>query len=282
MSSTHDYDLVKETDDLLRESDEARDEPRHQTKSAIPAWWKILLFIALAFSAGLGAAVGVVLATSTSKPGDSTATTTNVAVSNTASANAALLTASSTASTNTALSTSVDHLTDDNDDTHELAGVVLDCGWSIEEAKAKGCVYDVMMQDWVPEPCYDSVLTEKYLSKGNYTWYADMEGHTMSDEDMRKGEHGRAWMSANYHKDHCIFSWEKLVRALRNNKPISQELVSYDHVLHCHHQGVGGEDMHKRDAGSIGVAAPTNYAKCALYKTWRLEFIPDKHSSFDK
>ncbi|RVX73827.1 hypothetical protein B0A52_02717 [Exophiala mesophila] len=282
MSPTHDYDLVKETDDLLRESDEVRDEPRRPAKSAIPAWWKILLFIALAFSAGLGAAVGVVLASSLFKTGDNASTTTSVAVSGAASANAALLTASSTASADVAVSTSVDHLTNVDNDPPELIGKVLDCGWSIEEAKAKGCVYDVMMQDWVPEPCYDSLLTEKYLAKGNYTWYSDMEGHTMTDEEMRKGEHGRAWMSANYHKDHCIFSWEKLVRALRNNRPISQELVSYDHVLHCHHQGVGDSGMMKRDSGSIGVAAPTNYAKCALYGTWKLDFLPDKHSSADK
>ena len=42
-----------------------------------------------------------------------------------------------------------------------------------------------------------------------------------------------------------------------------------------------GMDMHKRDGG-IGVYAPTNYAKCALYNTWRTDFLPDKHSSDEK
>ena len=160
-------------------------------------------------------------------------------------------------------------------------GTILDCGYSAEEARAKDCVYDVMMQDWVPVPCYDEALTEKYLAQGNWTWYADGEGlTTLTDEEMRTGDHRVAWMGASYHKAHCVFSWIKIIRAMRNNRGISQELLSYDHVLHCAMGalkecpviGENGEE-------ALSVSAPTNYAKCALYDTWKMDFIPDKHNS---
>jgi len=171
---------------------------------------------------------------------------------------------------------SVDHVEAEIDSPNSLAGKILDCGGNPSEARDKGCVYDVMMQDWVPEPCYDSVLTERYLAEGNWKWYADGDGNTtISDEDIRKGEHGSAWMATSYHKAHCVFSWLKIIRALRNNWGISQELLSYDHVMHCAH----GALKESSDDEGLGVRAPTNYAKCALYDTWILNLIPDKHDS---
>lgn len=278
MGPSHRYDLLKESDDT-------KDEPLINS-NRIPAgkpWWKYLFYMLLAASAGMGAAVGVVLATSFLKPGDNAAT--SVAASATAAADLAIPTGSTMLPADLTIP-STDVVDDEGIDkiveVDGLEGQILECGWSFGEAREKGCVYDVMMQDWVPEPCYDPVLTEKYLAKGNYTWYSDSNGHVMSDEEMRKGEHGAAWMSARYHQEHCIFSWEKLIRALRNNRPISQELLSYDHVLHCRHQTLGGDSPHKRDEGAISVKAPTNYAKCALYNTWRNDWIPDKHSSVDK
>jgi hypothetical protein len=265
MAPSHRYDLIAE-------NDEGKDEPREiSTPIHTPwwVWWKLILYILLAFSAGLGAAFGVVLASSFVKPSSSAA----------ASAATGAVASTTMSAALTPPTTPAEHAEDKSADLDNVDGEVLDCGWSPEAARERGCVFDVMMQDWVPEPCYDPALTERYLLVGNYTWYADPEGHILSDEEMRKGEHGAAWMSADYHKAHCIFSWEKLIRALRNNEPISQELLSYDHVLHCRMQTLGG-DMHKRDG--IGVKAPTNYAKCAKYNIWQHDFIPDKHSSIDK
>lgn len=263
MAPSHRYDLIKEGDDVV-------DEP-HNTRRipSITPWWKVLLYMLLAASAGLGAALGVVLGSSLLKPSGNAATSLNATASTTLSSDLTLATTAP----------SIDLVDDKVNDPDGLAGKILDCGHSPEEARAAGCVYDVMMQDWVPEPCFDEVLTERYLAEGNYTWYADSDGNVMSDEEMRKGEHHEAWMTGGYHKAHCIFSWEKLIRAERNNRPISQELLSYDHVLHCRMQTLGGE-MHKRDA--IAVRAPTNYAKCALYDTWKTDFIPDKHNSTAK
>merc|ERR1712098_299730 len=39
------------------------------------------------------------------------------------------------------------------------------CGSNHTEAKALGCVYDVMMQLWMPAACYDEVLSERFLTR---------------------------------------------------------------------------------------------------------------------
>ncbi len=276
MGPGHRYDLINESDDVKDEG-YAADLNIRPVPAKVP-WWKLAMYMLLAACAGLGAAFGVVLALGVMEyrgTKAASAATTNSTTSSTLSADKLVIPTTTS---------SVDHNVEDDssDDSQGLIGKILDCGYSPEEARAKGCVYDVMMQDWVPEPCYDSALTERYLAEGNYTWYADVDGHVMSDEEMRKGEHSEAWMTGDYHKAHCIFAWEKLIRAMRHNRPLSQELVSYDHVLHCRHQTLGGEEHHmmlRRDEGGIAVRAPTNYAKCALYRTWQTDFIPDKHPS---
>ena len=264
MSSSQGYNLIRDkyTDDP-KEDDDLKHDPQHYTStSSVTSWWKLLLYNLLAASVGATAMFLAIRGVYVPRSSGSTANS---------------LSASTTVSADIASPTLPLELVEDKISAPNMkVGEILDCGWSPSEARAKGCVFDVMMQDWVPRPCFDEVLTERYLAKNNWTWYADADGNTtMTDEVMRKGDHGFAWMATSYHKTHCIFSWLKTIRALRNNRGISQELMSYDHVLHCAHgallAGEGDE--------TLSVNAPTNYAKCALYDTWKLDFIPDKHDS---
>jgi hypothetical protein len=154
-------------------------------------------------------------------------------------------------------------------------GEIMHCGSNYHEARELGCVYDVMMQLWMPAPCYDSVLSERFLHKGNWTWWTDPEnGVTMSDEQMKKGEHTVAFMLMDYHKMHCIFAMEKLVRALRNQWMIIPELVSYDHIVHCKMKTLA-----RPDGDTVkGVRAPTGFTSCAPYEVWKNQ-LPEDHTS---
>ena len=274
MGFSHKYEAVGKDGD----SDEALlDQSRQITPPAVmTSWWKLLLCNFVAACAGAGVMLFIA---KSYLPATQQQQQPQVAIT---SAAAVSLAPTSTASTSTVTivpTPSIEYVTEKIEFPTEMSGIILDCGFSPEEAREKGCIYDVMMQDWVPEPCYDQVLTERYLKAGKYIWYADGDGNTtISDEQMAKGEHGRAWMSTAYHKDHCVFSWLKIIRALRMKRGISQELLSYDHVLHCSH---GALKQDSEDKG-LGVSAPTNYAKCALYDTWKQDFIPDKHDSSSK
>lgn len=148
------------------------------------------------------------------------------------------------------------------------------CGSNYKEARELGCVYDVMMQLWMPPACYDGVLSERFLAEGNWTWWKDADnGITMTDEEMRKGEHTVAYMLQDYHKMHCIFAMEKLVRSLRNSWPLIPELISLDHMVHCKHK-----TLHRTDGEVRGVRAPTGFTSCGYYDTWKQQ-LPEDHES---
>lgn len=284
MGVDHNYNLVKEAENDLDEPQQYQPQLRGH---AVVAWWKLVAGNLLAAAVGatimfLFARTPIVIQSSSTTP-TSAAKLAEVSAAPISLATATLtVTATTTTTAKVSATTAALILaTPGADDAlvNNPAYKILDCGGSPEEARAKDCVYDVMMQDWVPKPCYDEVLTERYLAKGNWTWYADGDGNEIIPDDvMRKGEHGSAFMSNSYHKAHCVFSWLKLVRALRTSTGISQELLSYDHVLHCAHGALKAADS---DNAGIGVSAPTNYARCAIYETWKLDFIPDKHNSTD-
>src|SRR5436309_1479590 len=40
---------------------------------------------------------------------------------------------------------------------------ISDCGYTPDEARSKGCIFDVMMQLWTPPACYDGKLSERFL-----------------------------------------------------------------------------------------------------------------------
>jgi hypothetical protein len=154
------------------------------------------------------------------------------------------------------------------------------CGSTPDEARAAGCVFDVMMQLWTPPECMDAPLSERFLEKGNWTWYADSNAeHSYSDEEIRKGNHDVVYVAQSYHRHHCIFAWERLVRALRNQGPLIEELVSYDHVMHCRHRTL---TLPEEGAQQVrGVVAPTGYTRCASYDVWIKGLPFNKMSSIE-
>lgn len=155
-----------------------------------------------------------------------------------------------------------------------------DCGSTPDEARAAGCVFDVMMQLWTPPECMDSPLSERFLEKGNWTWYADSNAeHSYSDEEIRKGNHDVVYVAQSYHRHHCIFAWERLVRAMRNQGPLIEELISYDHVMHCRHRTL---TLPEEGAQQVrGVVAPTGYTRCASYDIWIKNLPFNKMSSVE-
>lgn len=155
---------------------------------------------------------------------------------------------------------------------------VRNCGSTADEARAAGCVFDVMMQLWTPPECMDSPLSERFLEKGNWTWYADSNAqHIYTDEEIRKGNHDVVYVAQSYHRHHCIFAWERLVRAMRSQAPLIEELISYDHVMHCRHNTL---TLPEEGAQQVrGVVAPTGFTKCASYDVWIKNLPFNKMSS---
>lgn len=156
-----------------------------------------------------------------------------------------------------------------------------DCGSNADEARAKGCAYDVMMQEWTHPACIDWTLGERFLKNGNWTWYADSNAEkTYSPVEIALGNHNVVYVAQSYHRHHCIFTWERLVRAMRTQRPLIEKLVDYDHVMHCRMNTL--KTLEEGAQPVRGVVAPTAFTKCASYDVWLNHLPANKHSSIEK
>ncbi|KAF2481525.1 hypothetical protein BDY17DRAFT_301483 [Neohortaea acidophila] len=109
-----------------------------------------------------------------------------------------------------------------------------DCGSSVEEARAKGCFFDVMLHSWVHEDCFDKELMDDYLTKVPYHWYRDWRHkEEITVEEMRLGEHGSAAVKLEEHGTHCAYVLEKNLRAIMNGKAVARSIYSVKHAVHC-------------------------------------------------
>ena len=109
-----------------------------------------------------------------------------------------------------------------------------DCGSSVEEARAKGCFFDVMLHSWVSAECADKELMDEYLAKVPYKWYRDWKTKDeITVEEMRRGEHGMAAVKLEEHGTHCAYVLEKNMRALMSGKPLARSIYSIKHAVHC-------------------------------------------------
>jgi len=156
-----------------------------------------------------------------------------------------------------------------------------DCGSNADEARANGCEYDVMMQEWTPPACIDWALSEKFLAAGNWTWYADAAATQIYNAtEIALGNHDVVYVEQSYHRHHCIFTWERLVRAMRTQRPLVEKLVDYDHVMHCRMNTL--KTFEEGAEVVRGVVAPTAFTKCASYDVWLKNLPHNKMSSVDR
>ena len=118
-----------------------------------------------------------------------------------------------------------------------------DCGNSVEEAQAKGCIFDVMAFTWEPPECYDAELVAEFLDSYDWKFYRKWHG---KEEDLIPWEESSqglsdVWSPWIYHTLHCTFQWRKFHRAWAAGAPIDSATADYNHTRHCESQLWKGE-----------------------------------------
>ncbi|KAJ8069033.1 hypothetical protein OCU04_002707 [Sclerotinia nivalis] len=109
-----------------------------------------------------------------------------------------------------------------------------DCGGSGEEARAKGCVFDVVLVAWLQPECFDPELHEAYLSDHGYPFWLDRSLQTPTTlEEVRLGKHATVYSSAEFHLAHCAYFLEQSVRGFRRGGMVDNVTLDNDHTEHC-------------------------------------------------
>lgn len=122
----------------------------------------------------------------------------------------------------------------------------LHCGNTTVEARAQGCVFDVLTNMWVPEPCWDKEGTEEYMRTAPWQGYDTQDANrrlTLEEMSERVGSDRLApdvtsppyWTPLREHVIHCALMWQRQHRGFMSgkSKKLDFHSLSYQHTVHC-------------------------------------------------
>lgn len=133
------------------------------------------------------------------------------------------------------------------------------CGNSPEEAKAKGCEWDVLSFCWLPEQCLDRELTQEFRKAGPWTFYGDENKTSVVSEEEFGMDTKTVWLTNELHLTHCAFSWLKFHKALSSGRMLHAQLP----LAHTHHCSQVLQS--KGDSQEIEVHAIIQYPDCGYF-----------------
>ena len=109
----------------------------------------------------------------------------------------------------------------------------LTCGHNVEEAKMKGCRYDILTNHWLPEQCIDDFSVQEYQSDGSWFPFAD-ENRTVPLAMDELGDLPYYFTSMRDHIVHCAMLWRRQFRALSEGwKYVDEITADAKHTKHC-------------------------------------------------
>ncbi|KAF4636690.1 hypothetical protein G7Y89_g1377 [Cudoniella acicularis] len=138
--------------------------------------------------------------------------------------------------------------------------IAMDCGNSVAEAKAKGCVFEPMEYGWTPKQCFYQELSDMYDPMGDRPWFYGPDWkEQVPTERLRQGEEPELF-TPDYHAEHCLYSWRKLAWALEHRMPyIESKSADLAHSTHCG-KGIIRQLFHPK--GSSYTTAKLRFYSC--------------------
>jgi hypothetical protein len=133
------------------------------------------------------------------------------------------------------------------------------CGVTADEARSRGCEYDVMSFAWTPSRCFDSDLMAEFTSVRNWTFFTSENGtEEVPHLTVALGEHDKLYVTQEFHMYHCTYMWRKMHRAVLAAVPLDGYIGNYHHTSHCERQIM----QQAREAHEISTTIFTKYVSC--------------------
>lgn len=116
----------------------------------------------------------------------------------------------------------------------EGATTATDCGASVSEARAKGCLFEPMQRAWIPRQCYFPEPANEYNPFNDRAWFLDATLKTPADvKGLESGDVPVAYVE-NFHQEHCTYNWRKLAIAVEKKaRWIDSRVGNIHHATHC-------------------------------------------------
>ncbi|MCJ1440594.1 MAG: hypothetical protein MMC23_001080 [Stictis urceolatum] len=155
------------------------------------------------------------------------------------------------------------------------------CGATPDEATARGCVFEIMSQCWLPPACYDKDLEAEFLQHDWHFFLRDGPGRSLREipvSEVKTGTHFGAHITFGFHLTHCWYMQRKLQRSTMKGGYVDSYIGNLDHVHHCEkmllHKAAGlpryaenGTEVEMPQWDELSDQATIRYPACDEYTT---------------
>jgi len=119
--------------------------------------------------------------------------------------------------------------------------VIDQCGTTADEARAKGCVFEMTGFSWLPKQCHDPEVEANFLTASkDFQYFRDMNyTQEVSLDEVKRGDGLGFFVRQDYHKAHCAFLFKKLHRAVSRGQKLDGLISPLHHTGHCVHMLLG-------------------------------------------
>ena len=132
-----------------------------------------------------------------------------------------------------------------------------DCGETPDEARSRGCSFDMLSHAWQTKECYDGEISSAYRKAGRWQYYLDRYGkYPIAEHIVARGDTD-VWLKEHQHYIHCIYMWRQMHRAFTVLHHIDSHLDNYNHTMHC-----GKIFSENRDGDLLEVLGRVIYPSC--------------------
>lgn len=110
----------------------------------------------------------------------------------------------------------------------------LPCGTSADEARSRGCIFELTGSSWVTPECYDPVTEQEFLSFKDWHYYRDFNyTEEVPISEVRQGNGNGYFVHHDYHQAHCGFLLKKMHRAVNAGRKVDGLIKALSHTTHC-------------------------------------------------
>jgi hypothetical protein len=111
---------------------------------------------------------------------------------------------------------------------------LITCGSSTEEAKQLGCKYDILLNDWVPNECWDPAAIAEYQDDDSWQAYRDENLTDLIPTIDEMSEMEFYFTTQKDHINHCAMLWRKQFNKFYYESPTFDTVIGDAmHTEHC-------------------------------------------------
>jgi hypothetical protein len=118
---------------------------------------------------------------------------------------------------------------------------------------------------YYPAACWDPELHSEFVKKYSKDWsWMTMDYEPISVTEVLQGNHIELRAKSEFHQLHCLYEWQRLIRALAYRRPLDFKLGDFHHAHHCSRGLLQENTKDVADGGPTSLRLIVWFARCGM------------------